>query len=208
MSLQQTVDVLLRLIARNHQADLAVLTTGETRYSHFATTLVVPLDAPEHILLGWRQARVLPDLTPSAPLIAALNVVLDVLAKEATVHELLVEATRLQWELADSKIADRISGLFAAGQAEPHIVQQHVFRVLSSIEDSDAASHRIAELKADLQDRKHIAEAKSLLQRKLGLTEGQAYVRLQQASRRSRRPIAEIAREVCAEQNLRGRRIA
>ena len=113
-------------------------------------------------------------------------------------HELLAEAASLQWKLADSKIADRTAGLIASGRADPVDVQQHVHKVLASIEDANVASGRIAKLNSELEDRERISAAKTALQHKHAFTEEEAYVYLKQASRRRRRTIAEIAAEVCA----------
>ncbi len=51
-------------------------------------------------------------------------------------------------------------------------------------------------LKGQLELRKLIERAKGILQRQLGLTEEQAYLRLRNESRRLRKPMAELARSI------------
>jgi hypothetical protein len=212
MPLERSVDILLRLIAQSINADIAVLSNNDGLQKDFPTWVSVPLEAgpqPSELFLGWTQRPVLPDISSSAPLIDALKLVVARNRQEHLLHELLAEAARLQWKLADSKIADRTAGLIASGAVAPADVQQHVQKVLASVEDMAAVSSRVARLNSELQDRDRISAAKTLLQHRHAFTEEQAYVYLQQLSRRSRRTIAEIAVEVCrAEGNRRPARIA
>jgi hypothetical protein len=210
MPFERTLDVLLRLIAQTQQADVAVLSqSGADRPDGFARWLSVPLQASQHLLLGWWRPEVgACNLTAVAPLIEALKRVLAVNDEELLVHKLLAEAASLQWKLADAKIADRTAGLIASGDAEPSDVLQHVHKVLAAVDDVAAVSRKIAGANSELQDRERIAAAKAILQRKHGFTEQQSYIHLQQASRRSRRTLAEIASEVCRLEARRSRRIA
>jgi hypothetical protein len=198
MPFERTLDVLLRLIAQTQQADVAVLSNSDgDRRDGLTRWLSVPLQGSWHLLLGWRQEGAAPNLSSSAPLIEALKRLIAVNDQEARVHELLAQAATLQWKLADAKIADRTAGLIASGDAEPLNVLQHVQKVLAGVEDAAIVSGQIGRLKSELQDRKRIAAAKAMLQRKHGFTEQQSYLYLQQASRRSRRTIADVASELC-----------
>jgi hypothetical protein len=211
MAFERSVDTLLRLIAQAQKADVAIVSNGGSVQRNFARWVSLPLQAgpqEQELFLGWRQASASPDVSASAPLIDALKLVVELNHQENRLHELLAEAASLQWKLADSKIADRTAGLIASGDADPVDVQQHVHKVFASIEDANAASGRIAKLKSELEDRERISAAKTVLQHKHAYTEEQAYVYLQQASRRSRRTIAEVATEVCRTEGSRNRRIA
>jgi hypothetical protein len=211
MAFERSVDVLLRLIAQSQKADVAVLSNGEHLQRSFATWISLPLqiELPEQeLFLGWRQAGATTDVSATSPLVDALKLLLVLNHQENRLHQLLAEAVRLQWKLADSKIADRTAGLIVSGYAVPLDVQQHVHKVLASIEDAKTASQRIAKLNSELEDRERISEAKMALQHKHAFTEEEAYVYLKQASRRSRRPIAEIAAELSRAEGSQSRRIA
>ena len=202
MAFQRTVDILLRLIAQSQNADVAHLSTGDNRETVCARWLSIPLHASWHLFLGWREPSATPDLSSSAPLIESLNRLLSLNAEESRVHKLLAEAATLQWKLADSKLADRAAGLVATE------IQQQVSKTLDSIDHVDSITRRISDLRLELESRKHIATAKAILQSRHGLTEQLAYAHLHQTSRRTRRPIAEVAKEICAGGRSRTRRIA
>ena len=61
----------------------------------------------------------------------------------------------------------------------------------------------VAKLACQLETRKLLARAKGILQRDLGITEEQAYLRLQQESRRRRIPMKQIAEAVVLSEDLR-----
>lgn len=66
----------------------------------------------------------------------------------------------------------------------------HHFRAMGSLED------QIDTLEDALETRKLVERAKGTLMAREGLTETQAFARLQKASRDQRRPMKEIAREI------------
>ena len=89
------------------------------------------------------------------------------------------------------------------------MIGKHIGRVLESCEHTGVLTKRVALLKAELAARKRIALAKAIVQKKDGVTEQEAYLRLQHASRRTRRSLAEVAEEVVrAEESGQRRRIA
>ena len=61
----------------------------------------------------------------------------------------------------------------------------------------------VAKLTGQLEIRKLLARAKGILQRDLGLTEEQAYLKLQQESRRRRIPMKQVAEAVVLSDDLR-----
>ena len=61
----------------------------------------------------------------------------------------------------------------------------------------------VAKLTGQLETRKLIERAKGILQRDLGLTEEQSYLKLQQESRRRRMPMKQVAEAVVLSDDLR-----
>lgn len=69
---------------------------------------------------------------------------------------------------------------------------------LARFRDLQAGAARVAELEAQLATRKVVERAKGVLMRRYGLSEEEAYLRLQRASRNSRRPLRAVAEAVLA----------
>ncbi|MDR7416617.1 MAG: response regulator [Armatimonadota bacterium] len=67
---------------------------------------------------------------------------------------------------------------------------------LARFRDLREREGRIAELEQTLQDRKLVERAKGILMRREGLTEEEAYRRIQQEARRTRRPMRAVAEEI------------
>jgi hypothetical protein len=151
------------------------------------------------LYVAWRHAALEPDIANLRDWAESLTVILGRLDREQLVQTLMMEVTRLQLELADCKIAERTAGLIPRSMAErvdPEIVRQHIARVLESCADTTTLEKRIEQLKAELASRERISRAKALVQRKYGITEEQAYLHLQRASRRARRPLIQVAEEI------------
>ena len=208
MPFERTVDILLRLVARSQQADVATLSRFDSSATPYARWVSVQLHGPHHLFLGWHQSGAALDLSTSAPLIAALNSILALNDEEALLHELLANTATLQWKLADAKFADRTAGLMVSGGADPSKVEEQITKMLASIENVGDVRRRMCELNSELEDRKLIAAAKALLQARHGLTEQQAYARLHQTSRRTRLPISQVARKLCSDDEVNAKRIA
>jgi hypothetical protein len=105
----------------------------------------------------------------------------------------------LQAELADGKITDRVQGILLENSTPfdlGSVMRQHVDRVLDGTNGSELLVQQVAKLEAEVQTRRVIAGAKQILQKALHLSEEEAYLRLRNTSRRSRRPLIEIAGEV------------
>jgi len=60
---------------------------------------------------------------------------------------------------------------------------------------------RLRELEEEIAERKLTTQAKVVLQSAYGMSEEQAHLHLRTISRRSRKPLREIAREVIEEKN-------
>ncbi|HEV8340558.1 MAG TPA: response regulator [bacterium] len=69
---------------------------------------------------------------------------------------------------------------------------------LARFSDLEALTEEVTDLRETLETRKLVERAKGLLMRRLGLSEEEAYRRIQTASRASRRSMQEIAREILA----------
>jgi response regulator NasT len=73
---------------------------------------------------------------------------------------------------------------------------------LARFRDLEALTEEVSDLRDTLETRKLVERAKGTLMQRLGLSEEEAYRRIQSASRASRRSMQEIAREVLAGDNL------
>jgi response regulator NasT len=73
---------------------------------------------------------------------------------------------------------------------------------LARFRDLQERAGRIAELEQTLEDRKLVERAKGVLMRREGLTEEEAYRRIQHEARRTRRPMRVVAEEILAREPL------
>ncbi|HYI92220.1 MAG TPA: ANTAR domain-containing protein [Bryobacteraceae bacterium] len=207
MPFERSLETLLELIRHTLKADTVTLRDSEEPWEGSGTAVLVPLASPRFCLgVTWRGIRPDSPFTEIGPLIEAMALILMRIEAVEELHQLIVEATNLEWELADSKITDRAAGMLSSGEADAQKVRQHVLRVLEPIPGISVITDRIDQLKAELADREDLAAAKKLLQSRQGLTEDEAYLHLQRSSRRTRRTISEVAREILGAEN--GRRIA
>jgi hypothetical protein len=127
-----------------------------------------------------------------------------------------LEIGRLETELADSKIGTRTLGYL---EDPPHTlapndggdlvdaVTRHVQSVLSRVELNALLEKRRKELEDELEERGLAAQAKAVLRQTEGLSETAAHVRLRMLSRKSRRPIREIALELIEHANQRDHQV-
>jgi hypothetical protein len=111
-----------------------------------------------------------------------------------TVIELAQHVSRRQAELADLKIAERAQGFLQHPQPDVgETMALHVECVLHTRRFEALLEQLAHDLEVQIEERKVIARAKSLLQSVHGVTEEEAYARLRLTSRRSRRRIFEVA---------------
>lgn len=111
-------------------------------------------------------------------------------------------AASLDVELAEIKISERARGLLAGGTDATEAVEaivRHVEQVLCHRQLGAVFDQLLPELEERLAERKLLIEAKSLLQRRHGMSEEQAYIHLRNRSRASRRRLREVAEETISQ---------
>ncbi len=126
-------------------------------------------------------------------------------ASEKLVH-LAARLGELEAELADSKIATRTRGFLqnphGDGRDLVDTVARHVESVLKPSESHEMVEQRTRLLEAELEERSITAQAKALLQVTDGLSEEAAHLQLRMLSRKTRRPIREVALELIAQSSI------
>jgi hypothetical protein len=125
---------------------------------------------------------------------------------------LFEKINHLEAEVAASKIAARAQGIL--GDASPgslpgsspsdtltkiDLIDKHVEHTVRTWRLTPLLEDLLREAEEKLSERKLTSQAKALIQRTHGMSEEQAYAHLRNASRRSRRPLSEVAREFIAE---------
>lgn len=125
-------------------------------------------------------------------------------ASESAV-QLASRVGRLQAELADVKIADRVRGFLVNPKPNATgIIAHHVQGILQARRLPILLESLARELEDQLAERQWIAQAKNLLQGTQGLSEEQAYAQLRVSSRKSRRRLGAVAQQFIERQsNLR-----
>jgi signal transduction protein with GAF and PtsI domain len=106
---------------------------------------------------------------------------------------------------------DHVIGVINVYSAEERTYSNEDLRVLSTVADQASLAFEntklsvaIQESQEALQTRKLIERAKSILQRQAGLSEDEAYKRLQQQSMKTRKSMREIAEAVILSSELQG----
>jgi AmiR/NasT family two-component response regulator len=109
----------------------------------------------------------------------------------------------MELELADAKIAARVSGLMSDGARNGDVIgaiESQVEGVLQrSSQFGTMLEQTLRELEEEIAERELAARAKAVLQGAYSMSEEQAHLHLRQISRKSRRPVKEVAREVIGE---------
>jgi ANTAR domain len=108
----------------------------------------------------------------------------------------------LEFELADSKIADRARGLLADGATPSNAVDaivRHVESVLRPGQLRTVLQQLTAEVEREITERELASRAKAALQSRYGMSEDQAHVHLRLQSRKARRRLIDVARQVLEE---------
>ena len=108
----------------------------------------------------------------------------------------------LEAALADSKIADRARGLLAAGPPAPDAIDtiaRHVESVLRPGQLAAVLGQLIVEIRQEIAERELANRAKALLQSRYGMSEDQAHVHLRLVSRKSRKRLRDVARDLLEE---------
>jgi hypothetical protein len=134
---------------------------------------------------------------PLKRLVRTLESIWSLYATPDRAIDLVTRITRQQAELADLKIADRAQGFLVhpepgAGEA----MALHVECVLRARRFEALLDQFARDLEDQIQERKVITRAKSLLQSAHGLTEEEAHAQLRLSSRRSRRRLVDVAHQL------------
>ena len=119
----------------------------------------------------------------------------------------------LETELADSKIADRARGLLAPGlranDALPadaiDTIVRHVESVLRPGQLATVLGQLSREIEQEIAERELANRAKAVLQTRYGMSEDQAHVHLRLVSRKSRKRLRDVARDLLDETAVSGR---
>ena len=104
----------------------------------------------------------------------------------------------------------RLTGVLNLQHQERHEHSEHEVKLVSTIGHLVGAEverarldSEVTKLTTQLETRKLLERAKGILQRDLGLTEEQSYLKLQQESRRRRIPMRQVAEAVVLSDDLR-----
>lgn len=122
-------------------------------------------------------------------------------ASAANYAQLASRIGEMEAALIDAKIAARANGLLADGVRDGDAIgtlENHVERVLRLSDFGTMLEHRLRELEEEIAERKLTAEAKAILQDRRGMSEEHAHLHLRAISRKSRKPLREVARDVIA----------
>lgn len=105
---------------------------------------------------------------------------------------------------------DRVVGVINVQHRLAHTYQPRQIRLISTVGFLAGAAVELARLEnenlqlaEELETRKLVERAKGILQRDLGLTEGEAYLTLQRESRQRRKPMKDVAEAVLLSDELR-----
>jgi hypothetical protein len=108
----------------------------------------------------------------------------------------------LETGLADAKIADRARGMLATGAPSRDTVDtiiRHVESVLRPGQLGTVLQQLTQEFEQEIAERELANRAKAILQSRYGMSEDQAHVHLRLVSRKSRKRLRDVARDVLAE---------
>lgn len=110
----------------------------------------------------------------------------------------------MEAELIDSKIASRAEGLLKEWRLDREaigILEAHLDGVLRPTEFSTMLERAAKELVEEIAERKLTTQAKAMLQSVYSMSEEEAYLHLRTISRKTRRPLKEVARDLIRARN-------
>jgi AmiR/NasT family two-component response regulator len=143
----------------------------------------------------------------AAPVRKRFDDVMQAIRSEMEKRSYVEQAARIaemETALIDAKIAARVSGLLEDGTGGTEAigaVEDHVEGVLRPSPFAAAIEQTLREVQEEIAERGLMAKAKAMLQRARGMSEHQAHLHLRGVSRKSRKPLREIAREVIEEES-------
>ncbi len=117
--------------------------------------------------------------------------------------QLANHVAELETSLMDAKIADRTLGfLVTRGQDPIEAIARHVEGVLRETSTRRALQQISQELEEELEERRLVGRAKTFLQKSQGMSEEEAHAHLRVVSRKSRRKLKDVAREVIEQHSM------
>ena len=139
-----------------------------------------------------------PRLDRIAAAMQAIRTAATEAAGEDGYAHLVERLAELEVRLKDSKIADRVRGyLEDQTDADPtEAIVRHVDAVLRPTRTRILLEQALSELEEELEERRLVAQAKGILQARDLVSEGQAHSELRLRSRRLRKPLKDVARQV------------
>lgn len=108
----------------------------------------------------------------------------------------------LESELADSKIADRARGMLAIGvvpRGGVDTIARHVGSVIRPGQLGITLGQLNQEMEHEIAERELANRAKAVLQSRYGMSEDQAHIHLRLVSRKSRKRLRDVARDLLEE---------
>ncbi len=103
----------------------------------------------------------------------------------------------LETSLMDAKIADRTLGFLVTRGDDPiEAIARHVDGVLRETSTRRTLQQISRELEEEVEERRLMGSAKAILQKSQGMSEEEAHAHLRVVSRKSRRRVKDVARQV------------
>jgi len=149
----------------------------------------------------------------AGPLLDRIVAAMLAIGEEAVADRYASLASRvsdLQARLTDSKIADRVRGyLNDATNSDPtEAIIRHVETVLRPARSRVLLEQALSELEAEIEERELVGKAKQILRAVYSVSEEQAHIELRLRSRKSRKPLKEVALQVIEDPRLLKGKIA
>jgi hypothetical protein len=179
---------------------LKVPDTGESGFRRFSFPLRVNGEVTARLVFGFIGKEAPPfSQIVLGRVITGIEAVWSLFERRDRYARLAARIGALETELADSKIADRTLGLLEGASSSPDALTaalHHIESVLRARQAASTFEQLVKDLEQELQERELAVKAKAVLQSEFGMSEEQAHLHLRITSRRSRRPMREIAREL------------
>ena len=136
--------------------------------------------------------------------IAATMQAIGAAAAEDRYSRLVERLAELEARLMDSKIADRVRGYLTDETAsEPsEAIARHVETVLRPTRTRIMLEQALSELEEEIEERRLVGEAKQIMQASDSVSEEQAHIELRLRSRKSRKPLKDVARQLIESRRL------
>jgi AmiR/NasT family two-component response regulator len=141
---------------------------------------------------------------PRLDRIAAAVQAIRTAAAEHRYAHLVERLADLEAQLMDSKIADRVRGyLEDETDSDPtEAIVRHVETVLRPTRTRIMLEQALSELEEEIEERRIVGRAKRIMQARDSVSEEQAYIELRLRSRKSRKPLKDVARQVIENRQL------